>query len=138
MGGIRRDTVPAADAAVFRPLFIAIPWTRNPGPMLIFSRFQGARQHDWPIICRLYPIYHRCIVRVIRFNRVSMPRKSEKTKISPSSPPRYAHAFFYLSDRWPGPMQKPWTIYFNGRGIKRTGTRVPLTIIRVAVEKQTS
>lgn len=101
MGGIRRDTVPAADAAVFRPLFIAIPWTRNPGPMLIFSRFQGARQHDWPIICRLYPIYHRCIVRVIRFNRVSMPRKSEKTKISPFSPPRYAHAFFYLSDRWP-------------------------------------
>lgn len=35
------------DAAVFHPLFIAIPWTRNPGPMLIFSRLQGARQRDW-------------------------------------------------------------------------------------------
>lgn len=108
------------------------------GQCLFFLGFKGHGNTDWPIICRLYPIYHRCIVRVIRFNRVSMPRKSEKTKISPSSPPRYAHAFFYLSDRWPGPMQKPWTIYFNGRGIKRTGTRVPLTIIRVAVEKQTS
>lgn len=62
MGGIRRDTVPAADAAVFRPLFIAIPWTRNPGPMLIFSRFQGARQHGlanyMPIISYL-PSLHR-------------------------------------------------------------------------------
>lgn len=85
-------------------------------------------------LCADYVLF--TIVQVIRFNRVSVLRRKNENFPLLAPPPRYAHAFFIF--RIVGlAMQKAWTIYFNGCGIKRAGTSA-VDDDRVAVEKQTS
>lgn len=101
------------------------------GQCLFFPGFKGHGNAIGPIMCRLCPIYHRT-------SDSFQPRFGATTKKRefPSPPPRYAHAFFIF--RIVGlAMQKAWTIYFNGCGIKRAGTSA-VDDDRVAVEKQTS